>query len=69
MNRKIISRILQMPLVLITIASFFGSIYAAVKKINNISWGAPFVLGIVVALYFYGKYLENKPEKKRKHAH
>ena len=69
MNKKILPKILQLPFLLVMIASFFGSIYAAVKKINNISWGAPFVLGIVVALYFYGKYLENKPEKKRKHAH
>jgi hypothetical protein len=60
MNKKIISILLQLPFILLVVASFLGSIYALVKKIGGISPGVPFILGFVIILYFYGRYLENK---------
>ncbi|MDD5193708.1 MAG: hypothetical protein PHF67_03915 [Candidatus Nanoarchaeia archaeon] len=63
MNKKILAWILQLPLLIIMIASFFASIYAAIKKIGGINSAVPFILGIVIVLYFYGRYLQNKPRE------
>jgi len=64
MNKKIISILLQLPFILIIVASFFGSIYAVVKKIGGISLAVPIILLAVIVLYFYGRYLEkNKKEE------
>ena len=63
MNRKIILIALQLPLILIVIASFFGSIYAVIAKIGGISFAVPIIIGVIIALYFYGRYLESKSNK------
>jgi hypothetical protein len=63
MDKKVTSLILQLPLILIMIASFFASIYAAIKKMGGISMSVPLILGTVIALYFYGRYLETKSKK------
>lgn len=60
MNKKIIFILLELPLVLVVVASFFGSIYAVIKNIGGIGLGVPIFIGIIIALYFYGRYLENK---------
>jgi hypothetical protein len=60
MNKKITASILQLPLILVVVASFLGSIYAVIAKIGGISIAVPIILGIIIALYFYGRYLENK---------
>jgi len=60
MNKKIISLVLQSPLIILVIASFFGSIYAVIAKIGGISIAVPIIIGIIIALYFYGRYLEKK---------
>jgi hypothetical protein len=59
-KRKLILLLMQLPLVLIVVASFFGSIYAVVKNIGGVGLAVPIILGIFIALYFYGRYLENK---------
>lgn len=60
MRKRVIPFFLQLPLLLVIIASFFGSIYAVIEKIGGVSLAVPIILFIVIALYFYGKYLENK---------
>lgn len=62
-NKKLISMLLQLPLLLIMIASFFGSIYAAIYRISGITYSTPVIIFIILALYFYGRYLEKKKDK------
>ena len=62
-RKKIIGFIFQLPLVLVVIASFIASIYAIVKKIYPISWVTPFLLGIIIILYFIGSRMKNKKQK------
>jgi len=59
-NKKIVPILLQIPLMLVMIVSFFGSIYAAYAKIGGIGFATPVIIGIIIALYFYGRYLEKK---------
>jgi len=63
MNKKILALILQLPLVVIMIASFFGSIYAVIKKIGDIGLAVPIIIGVIIIAYFYGRYLENESIK------
>jgi hypothetical protein len=63
MKKRIISFVLQLPLILLVVASFFASIYAAIAKISGITWAVPIIIGIITALYLYGRYLENKSKK------
>lgn len=63
MNKKLISIIMQLPLQLIVIASFFAGIYASIKDIGGISWAVPIIIGIVILLYVLGRILENKYKK------
>jgi hypothetical protein len=58
--RKIIPFVLQAPFILIMVASFFASIYAAVYHISGITFATPVILGVIVVLYFYGRYLGRK---------
>jgi uncharacterized membrane protein (DUF485 family) len=60
MNNKLIYIVLQLPLQLIILASFFAGIYASIKDIGGISWAVPIIIGIVILLYVLGRYLENK---------
>lgn len=59
-NKKILPILLQLPLILVIIASFFGSIYAAIYKIGGIGFATPVIILIIIVLYFYGRYLERK---------
>ncbi len=59
-NKKIVPILLQLPLILVMIVSFFGSIYAAIYNISGIGFATPIIIGIIIALYFYGRYLEKK---------
>jgi hypothetical protein len=59
-NKKVIPILLQLPLILVMIISFFGSIYAAIYKISGIGFATPVIIGIIIVLYFYGRCLERK---------
>ena len=63
MNKKIIYLILQAPFILFVIMGFFGSIYAAIKKIGGITIVTPISLGMIIILYFYGRHLEKNYKK------
>jgi hypothetical protein len=61
MKKKIIGRILQAPAILLLIVSFIASIYAKIKHIDPITnWGPAVVSGILLCLYFWGRYMEAK---------
>lgn len=62
MKKKVIGLVLQLPLLLIIVASFFASIYAAIAKIGGVSFGVTAILGIVIIIYFYGRRLEKKQD-------
>lgn len=62
MKKKIISQVLKAPLILVIIVSFVLSIYAAYTKTYDISYGTSIILGVILALYFTGVYLERKKE-------
>jgi len=54
---KIIGIILQAPLVLVVIVSFFISLYAAYYKLYGITYGSSIISGMIIALYFTGVYI------------
>ncbi|MEI6058673.1 MAG: hypothetical protein WCP89_02780 [archaeon] len=58
MKTKTSSFLMQLPLILVMIASFFASIYAAAYKISGIGFLTPVVLGIIIVLYFLGRHFE-----------
>ncbi len=62
-KRKILGLIFQIPLVIVVIGAFFASIYAIIKKLYPLSWATPVLFGAIIALYFIGSYLKNKPQK------
>lgn len=57
MKTYILGSILKIPAILLLVASFFGSIYAAINKIGGVVWAVPIVLIIILILYFIGEYL------------
>jgi len=59
-KKEIIPLLLQLPLLIVMIASFFGSLYAAIYKISGINYSTPIIIFLIICLYFYGKYLERK---------
>lgn len=60
MNKKIISTILKVPLILMVILSFFLSLYAAYTKEYNVGYETSIAFAIILILYFIGVYLERK---------
>jgi len=54
---KIISVVLRVPMHLFLWGTFAASIYAAVKKIQNISWGTPVLFGIIILCWYVGVWL------------
>ncbi|MBS3089205.1 hypothetical protein J4402_05555 [Candidatus Pacearchaeota archaeon] len=52
--------VLKAPLVLIIIAAFIASIYAASVNLQGITWGTPIVFTIILGLFVLGWWFENK---------
>ncbi len=63
MKKKTLGLILQIPFILVVIASFFAGIYAVYNKIGGINWMTPVILAVIIIVYFYGRYLEKKAHK------
>lgn len=59
-NKKIIGMILKAPLIILVIASFFVSVYAAYKNLYGISYGTCLLFGIIIVLYFIGVLLARR---------
>lgn len=57
-NKRWIPYVLKAPLVLVIIASFIASIYAATVNLQGITFGTPVLFGIVLALYVVGWWLD-----------
>lgn len=55
--KKVIGFILKLPLILMVLASFGASIYAAYYKIQGITWASPIILGALICLYLIGIFL------------
>jgi hypothetical protein len=56
--------ILQIPAWLLLVGSFGAAIYAHITKIAGITIATPISMGIIVLLYFIGRYLNrNKKEE------
>jgi len=60
MNWKTI--LLELPLWILVGASFIGGIYAAYTKLGGVTFAAPIIIFIVIALYIWGRILEKKKE-------
>lgn len=58
MNKILIGNLLKAPALIILVASFFVSIYAAVKEISGIGWFTPTILGLAIILYFLGSWIK-----------
>jgi len=54
---RVISIIMRIPLHVFLLSSFGASIYAAVNKIQGISWGTPVLFGAILATWYIGVYL------------
>jgi uncharacterized membrane protein (DUF485 family) len=54
---RVISIILRIPLHLFLLCSFGASIYAAVNKIQGISWGTPVLFGAILVTWYIGVWL------------
>ncbi|MBS3079564.1 hypothetical protein J4218_05570 [Candidatus Pacearchaeota archaeon] len=59
-NKKIVLLLLQLPLILVMIVSFLASLYLAIVGLMGIGFATPIILGLIIVLYFYGRYLEKK---------
>ncbi len=53
-----LGHILQTPLVLVVMASFGASIYAAYNGLFDIGWGGTTFLGTLLILYFIGAFMK-----------
>jgi membrane protein DedA with SNARE-associated domain len=62
-KKSIIGKILKAPLVILVSASFVASIYAAYNKIQGITYVVSVILGIILALYIIGLFLDKKESK------
>jgi len=60
MKKIIWAYLMQLPLWVIIISSFFASIYASIKKIGGIEYSTSFFILIVIILYISGRVLEKK---------
>jgi len=71
MKERVIARILQAPAILLIVISFLASAYLAFKKEMNVTPMTPVILGVFLALYFWGRVLEARAEayKAAHHAH
>lgn len=62
--RHVIGNVLKAPLLLLVIASFVASIYAASNQLFGISFGSSILLGSVIVLYIVGIILNHDWKKK-----
>jgi len=63
MKKKVIAGALQVPLILVVIASFLASIYAVIRKIGGVGIATPIILGLSILAYFYGRHMQTKLRK------
>jgi len=61
--KNIIGKVLKAPLIILVLASFAASIYAAMNKIQGITYAVPVILGIILVLYFIGVFLGRSPKE------
>ncbi len=61
--RNIIGKVLKAPLIILVLASFAASIYAAANNIQGITYAVPVILGIILILYFIGAYFGRSPKE------
>jgi len=59
-NKKIWGYLLQGPLWLVMVGSFFVSIYAAANDISEITYATSVFLAIIIILYIIGRILVEK---------
>jgi hypothetical protein len=63
-QKKIIGLILQIPLYLLVLGSFFASIYAVIYSIEGITWITPIILAVIIIAFVIGTFLRREPEEK-----
>lgn len=63
MQKKLKARLFQIPaILLLIIVPVIGTFYIKITNKINISWFTPIAVLAIAALYFYGRYLENKSD-------
>jgi len=62
-TKSILGKVLKAPLIVLMIASFAASIYAAYNKIQGITYTVPVILGVIIVLYAIGMFLDRKEEE------
>lgn len=57
---SILSIILKAPLIILVLLSWGASFYAAIQKIQGITWAVPIIYTILVSLYIAGIYIQKQ---------
>jgi hypothetical protein len=58
MKRRTKSLLFQLPLIVLVMLSFAGSLVAKIGGLYPLSWGTPITLALILGLYFWGRKLE-----------
>ena len=58
--KKIVGYILQAPVMFLLFGSLGAGIYASIKHIQNINYKTPIGIGIILVLYFVGRFINWK---------
>jgi flagellar biosynthesis protein FliQ len=58
--KNIIGKVLKAPLIILVIASFIASIYAAANKIQGITYAVPIILGVILIAYIIGAFMDRR---------
>jgi len=63
--KKIVGVILQVPLYVLVLGSFFASVYAAMNNISGVTWTTPIILAGIIIAFGIGIFLgrEKKTEE------
>lgn len=62
MKNKTKALIYQTPAILVLVAAFIGSFVVKVNGSYPIRWASVVLMGIIVVLFFIGKYYDNKSD-------
>jgi nitrogen fixation-related uncharacterized protein len=62
MKNRVKAWLLEAPAIILLVVALIASIYLAASKQYGVGWGAVIIFLIIVGLFFWGKYFENKQD-------
>ena len=58
--KNVLAKVLMAPLVLLVLAAFIVSIYAAAQNLYSITWGTPILFALILVLFVIGLKMKKK---------